>query len=108
VAVLDAVDEALRASLQAASAAARARVWAAGLSPKKITLDFDASLVNVHSDKQRAGPNYKRGFGYHPLLVFLDETSETLAAKLRPGGAGANTAADTWSCSTRRSHSFRW
>ena len=92
--VLDAVDEALLASLQAARAAARARVWAAGLAPEKTTLDFDASLVNVHSEKQQAGPTYKRGFGYHPLLVFLDETSEALAAKLRPGGAGANTAAD--------------
>lgn len=92
--VLDAVDEALLASLQAARAAARARVWAAGLAPQKITLDFDASLVNVHSEKEQAGPTYKRGFGYHPLLVFLDETSEALAAKLRPGGAGANTAAD--------------
>ena len=92
--VLDAVDEALLGSLQAARAASRARVWAAGLAPEKITLDFDASLVNVHSDKQQAAPTYKRGFGYHPLLVFCDETSEALAGKLRPGGAGANTAAD--------------
>lgn len=92
--VLDAVDDAVLASLQKARAASRARVWAAGLAPERITLDFDASLVNVHSEKQQAGPTYKRGFGYHPLLVFLDETSEALAAKLRPGGAGANTAAD--------------
>jgi len=45
-------------------------------------------------DKQGAAPTYKRGFGYHRLLVFCDETSEALAGKLRPGGAGANTAAD--------------
>ena len=38
--------------------------------------------------------SHKRGFGYHPLFVFLDETGEALAAKLRPGSAGANTAAD--------------
>ena len=92
--VLDSIDEVTLARLQAARAASRARVWAAALAPEKVTLDFDASLVNVHSDKQKAGPTYKRGFGYHPLLVFLDETSEALAAKLRPGGAGANTAAD--------------
>ena len=92
--VLDSIDEATLAGLQAARAAARARVWAAGLAPEKITLDFDASLVNVHSEKEQAGPTYKRGFGYHPLLVFCDETSEALAGKLRPGGAGANTAAD--------------
>lgn len=92
--VLDSIDEATLAKLQAGRAASRARVWAAGLAPAKITLDFDATLVNVHSDKEKAAPTYKRGFGYHPLLVFCDETSEALAGKLRPGGAGANTAAD--------------
>lgn len=92
--VIDAIDEGLLAELQSARAASRARVWAAGLAPERLTLDFDASLVNVHSDKEGAGPTYKRGFGYHPLLVFLDETHEALAAKLRAGGAGANTAAD--------------
>jgi hypothetical protein len=92
--VLDAVDGELLASLQSARAASRARVWAAGLAPEKLTLDFDASLVNLHSDKELAAATYKRGFGYHPLFVFLDETGEALASKLRPGSAGANTAAD--------------
>jgi hypothetical protein len=91
---LDAIDEDLPAALQTARAASRARVWAAGLAPEKITLDFDASLVNVHSDKAQAAPTYKKGFGYHPLMVYCDETNEALAAKLRPGSAGANTAAD--------------
>jgi len=91
--VLDGIDDDLLAALQKGRAAARARVWAAGLAPEKITLDFDATLVNLHSEKKEAAPTYERGFGYHPLLVFCDETSEALAAKLRPGGAGANTAA---------------
>jgi hypothetical protein len=92
--VLDAIDDKLLAALQSARAASRARVWAAGLAPATLTLDFDASLVNVHTDKQLAAPTYKRGFGFHPLMVFLDQTGEALAAKLRPGSAGANTAAD--------------
>jgi hypothetical protein len=92
--VLDQVDDELLGCLQKARAASRARVWAAGLAPEFLTLDFDASLVDVHSDKEMAGPTYKRGFGYHPLLVFLDQTNEALAAKLRSGSAGANTAAD--------------
>lgn len=92
--VLDAIDERLLADLQSARAASRARVWAAGLAPATLTLDFDATLVNVHTPKERAAPTYKRGFGFHPLCVFLDETNEALAAKLRPGSAGANTAAD--------------
>lgn len=92
--LLDAVDETLLADLQAARRASRARAWAAGLAPEKLALDFDATLVNLHSEKERAEPTYKRGFGYHPLLVYLDQTGEALAAKLRPGSAGANTAAD--------------
>lgn len=92
--VLDSIDEVLLAQLQSARAASRARVWAAGLAPERLTLDFDATLVNVHSDKEGAAATYKRGFGFHPLLVFLDQTHEALAGKLRSGSAGANTAAD--------------
>jgi hypothetical protein len=92
--VLDGIDEALLAKLQAARAASRRRVWAAGLAPARVTLDFDATLVNVHSDKEGAGPTYKHGFGFHPLKVYLDETREALASKLRCGSAGSNTAAD--------------
>ncbi|HET7721687.1 MAG TPA: transposase, partial [Acidimicrobiales bacterium] len=77
-----------------ARAAARERVWAAGGAPSTVTLDFDATLVDAHSDKQCAAPTYKRGFGFHPLGVWCDETGEALAAMLRPGNAGANTAAD--------------
>ncbi len=91
--LLDAIDETLLAQLQSGRAASRARVRAAGMAPERLTLDFDASLVNVHSEKEGAA-TYKRGFGFHPLLVFLDQTHEALAAKLRSGSAGANTAAD--------------
>lgn len=73
--------------------AARARVWAAA-SPDAVTLDFDATLVNAYSDKQDAAANYKKGFGFHPLGVWCDQTKEALAAMLRPGNAGANTATD--------------
>jgi len=92
--LLDAIDADIRARIATARAAARARVWAAGLAPAAFTLDFDATLINVHSDKENATPTYKSGFGLHPLLVFLDETNEALAGMLRPGRAGANTAAD--------------
>jgi hypothetical protein len=92
--LLDAIDEGIRARIATARAAARARVWAAGLAPEAFTLDFDATLVNVHTEKENATPTYKSGFGFHPLLVFLDQTNEALAGMLRPGRAGANTAAD--------------
>lgn len=77
-----------------ARATARAALWAAGGAPTTVTLDFDATLVDAHSDKQDAAPTFKRGFGFHPLGVWCDETGEALAAMLRPGNAGANTAAD--------------
>jgi hypothetical protein len=54
----------------------------------------DATLVEVHSEKESAAAHFKGGFGFHPILVFLDNTNEALAGILRPGNAGANTAAD--------------
>lgn len=82
------------AGIEAARAQARARVWTAGAAPDTITLDFDATLVTAHSEKQDAKPTYKRGFGFHPLLCILDETCEALAGINRPGNAGANDTAD--------------
>ena len=82
------------AGVETARAEARVRVWAAGGAPASITLDFDATLVTAHSEKQDAKPTYKRGFGFHPLLCVLDETGEALAGINRPGNAGANDAAD--------------
>jgi hypothetical protein len=73
---------------------ARERAWTTGAAPTTVTLEFDATLVDVHSDKEDASPNYKGGFGFHPLLCFLDESTEALAGKLRPGNAGANNAHD--------------
>ncbi len=77
-----------------AAAEARSRVWDASGGPETLTLDFDATLVGAHSDKQDAAPTYKRTFGFHPLGVWLDETAEPLAARLRAGNAGSNDAAD--------------
>jgi hypothetical protein len=54
----------------------------------------DATLVEAHSEKQGAAAHFKGGFGFHPVLVWLDNTNEALAGLLRPGNAGANTAAD--------------
>jgi DDE family transposase len=81
-------------ALRAARAEARERAWAAGTRPSEIVLDIDATLVTAHSEKEGAAGTYKRGFGFHPLLAYLDETREPLAGMLRPGNAGANTATD--------------
>jgi hypothetical protein len=58
-------------------------------------LDIDASLHQVHSEnKELAAPNYKGGYGFHPIYCFADATGETLGVLLRPGNAGANSIAD--------------
>jgi hypothetical protein len=107
--VLDGVDPARLAGLRRARAAARDRAWlaraevtgralplsrAAGKELDYVVLDLDATLIEVHSDKQDAAPHFKGGYGYHPLLCFLDNTNEALAGILRTGRAGSNTAAD--------------
>jgi hypothetical protein len=92
--VLKSVDERLLERIRAARAATRARVWDAGARPGSITLDIDATLVTAHSDKDRAAGTYKHGYGFHPICCYLDETGEALAAILRPGHAGSNTAED--------------
>lgn len=91
---LEAIDAAALDRIAQARAEARRRVWAAGADPGFYVVDFDATLITSHSDKAGAAPTYKRGFGFHPLLAFLDATGEALAGILRPGNAGSNTAAD--------------
>ena len=92
--VLHAVGARERAAIRAARAAARERAWRLGGRPERIVLDFDGHLLEVHSEKEHAAPNRKHGFGFHPLGCWLDEPGEALAMLLRPGNAGANTAAD--------------
>ena len=91
---LEAVDDDGLARIRAARAEARAVAWAAGADPGFYVIDIDATLVGSHSEKQEAAPTYKRGFGFHPLLAYLDATGEALAGLLRPGNAGSGTAVD--------------
>ena len=74
---------------------AQERAWAAGAGPdlsEELWLHFDATLLTAHSDKENAAPTWKKGFGFHPLLRYLDRPDisggEALAGLLRPGNAG--------------------
>ncbi len=82
------------ARIAAARAAARRRVWAAGLDPKVYGIDIDGTSVTAHFDKEGAAPTYQRGYGFYPLVATLDATAEPLAALLRPVNAGSGRAAD--------------
>jgi hypothetical protein len=91
---LAAVDDLTLEAIKVARAQARANAWAAGADPGFYVIDIDATLVGAHSEKEQAAPTYKRGFGFHPLLAYLDATGEALAGVLRPGNAGSGTATD--------------
>jgi hypothetical protein len=107
--ILDGIDESMLAGVRQARAVARDQAWlargeltgaelpgsrAAGKTIDQVVIDLDATLVTAHSDKEGAKGNFKGGFGYHPLGAWPDNTGEALAAVLRPGNAGSNTAAD--------------
>lgn len=91
---LAAVDDTVLERIKTARAAARAEAWAAGADPGFYVIDIDATLIGAHSDKQDAAPTWKRTFGFHPLLAYLDATGEALAGVLRAGNAGSGTATD--------------
>jgi Transposase DDE domain group 1 len=59
-----------------------------------IVIRLDATLVIAHSDKEQTAKTFEKTFGYHPLTAWCDNTGELLVVLLRPGNAGANTAAD--------------
>jgi len=80
--------------LREARRQARERAWRRGAGPREIVLDLDATLVLAHSEKEQAASNYKHGFGFHPVLCYLDESEEALAGILRRGNATANDSAD--------------
>jgi DDE family transposase len=89
------------AAMRAARAAARAKVWGHHRPVGEggpVVIDLDATLVGAHSEKEGATANFKRGFGFHPILAFVDHgaggAGEPLVAMLRPGRATANDAAD--------------
>lgn len=102
--LIDALGQDPRAAIAAirqARAAARAVVWQQHCpiaADAQVIIDLDATLIGAHSEKEGATPNFKRGFGFHPMLAFVDHgvggTGEPLAAMLRPGRANASDAAD--------------
>ncbi len=91
---LEAIDDDALARIAAARAGARRAAWAAGMDPGFYVIDIDGTLIDAHSEKEEATATYKRGFGFYPLVAYLDATGEALAALLRRGNAGSGTAAD--------------
>lgn len=60
----------------------------------QLELEVDATLLHLHSeDKQGAAATFKGGWGFAPMLCFIEPLGLP-AGMLRPGGATANNAAD--------------
>src|SRR5262249_10698613 len=73
--LLDRIDEAHLPRVRAARAVARQRAWQAGAAPGpggELRIDVDATITIAHSEKQNASATWKKTFGFHPLLAFLD------------------------------------
>ncbi|MCP9960769.1 IS1380 family transposase [Streptomyces somaliensis] len=90
-------------AIRTARSHVRARTWdlAGDRAPNtggQVLVDLDGVLVVAHSDKQDAAPTWKKSYGHHPLMAFVDHgpggTGEPVTALLRPGNAGSNTATD--------------
>ncbi|MEV6655015.1 IS1380 family transposase [Streptomyces sp. NPDC051219] len=90
-------------AIRRARADVREHVWAlagdaAPDSGGQVIVDLDGVLVIAHSDKQDAAATWKRTFGHHPIMGFVDHgadgAGEPVAGLLRAGNAGSNTAAD--------------
>lgn len=99
-----AADELALHRLFDAVAATRKHVWGLGAAPPgwddptvAAYIDLDATLVTAHSDKEQAAGTYKGGYGFAPILAFLDRgdgRGEPLGILLRAGNAAANSIDD--------------
>ena len=99
------VDERIDAAHLPGMRAARARAGSGlggrrGARPGWLAAHRHRCHPGDRSLRQQAGaaPTWKKTFGYHPLLAFLDRPEiaggEALAGLLRTGNAGSNTATD--------------
>ncbi|WSI45583.1 IS1380 family transposase (plasmid) [Streptomyces sp. NBC_01340] len=91
------------AAIRTARSEVRDRVWQlagpeAPPADGQVIVDIDGVLVLAHSDKEDATRTWKKTYGHHPLMAFVDHgrggTGEPVAGLLRPGRAGSNTAGD--------------
>lgn len=89
-------EKALRAS-RAARAEVRQQVWRlaeqeAPDADGTLTVGLDGVLVIAHSDNEDAAPTWKRTYGHHPLMGFVDHGPAARVNRPRPFSAPATRA----------------
>jgi Transposase DDE domain group 1 len=100
-------DPELLEGLRAARAAARERAWDLGVRPERIVIDIDATLINAHTEKEGAAVNYRSGFGFHPILAYLDETMKRSLGCCEEVARPLTQPKRRSMCSISRSRSYR-
>ena len=108
------------AAIDAARAATRSKVWElagehapndASSIDDPVIVDLDATLITAHSDKEHAAATFKKGFGFHPLLSFVDHGQEAPVNRWRSCSARATPAPTpppiTSPSPGQHSHSYR-
>jgi hypothetical protein len=78
----------------------RARAWKAGVRPGWIVLDFDATLLTAHSEKETGRAHLEARLRVPPFCV-PGWDQRGASGMLRPRNAGSGTPPVTWPCSTR-------
>ncbi|MEU6557808.1 transposase [Streptomyces sp. NPDC046915] len=85
------------AALRMAQTEVREHIWklagdAAPDADGQVVVDIDGVLVLAHSEKQDAAATWKKTFGHHPLMGFVDHgrggSGEPVVGLLWPGNAG--------------------
>lgn len=85
-------------ALRMARSEVRDRIWmlagqAAPGAGGQVIVDNDGVLVLAHSEKQDATATWKKTFGHHPLMAFVDHgtegSEESVAGLLRPATRAA-------------------
>jgi len=96
-------------ALRAARATARERAFELGARPAgPLVIDIDATLITAHSEKDGAGGTYKGGFGFYPLLAYLDCPDGEAGGCRWRGGCGPATRAQTTPAITSPCSPTRW
>jgi hypothetical protein len=98
-------DPKLMGVLRSARRQAREGAWAAGAEPEgPLFIDLDPTLIEAGSEKEGAAGTFKGGFGFHPMLAFLDRPGDACGGEPLAGlFCGRATPAPTrWPIRSRR------
>lgn len=63
---------------------------------RKVTLDMDSSVFEMHSKKEGTDWAYNKKYGYHPLFCFIAENGDWLHMRLRRGSAYTTRGAESF------------